>query len=396
MNILDVVLVLAAISFGISGYRQGFIVGVLSFGGFLGGGMIGLLLLPPAVQYFFPDAGVTASIVSIVIVFATAMLLQLAATYLGSHLRQVITWHPARMLDATAGAFVGPFSLLAVVWFIGTAVASSSLPVVSDQVRSSSVLTAVSRVMPPGSEGWFSSFSRMLDRNGFPQVFGPYSQERLVSVEAPDSRVLASAAVRTAQRSIVKVVGTAPSCSHVIEGTGFVYAPRHVMTNAHVVAGVRDAVVTVGGRRPELRARVVLFDPKRDIAVLYVPRLTAPPLNFDDAGTSNDDAVVAGFPMNAPQLRAKPARIRSKLRAQGMDIYERGRVIREVFSLYADVQQGNSGGPLLTPDGDVYGVIFAKSTRHEQTGYALTVDEVSSAASDGARRTAVVSTGTCA
>ena len=49
---------------------------------------------------------------------------------------------------------------------------------------------------------------------------------------------------------------------------------------------------------------------------------------------------------------------------------------RDVYSLYAMVRQGNSGGPLLTPDGRVYGVVFAKSLDDDSTGYALTADEV--------------------
>jgi S1-C subfamily serine protease len=51
-------------------------------------------------------------------------------------------------------------------------------------------------------------------------------------------------------------------------------------------------------------------------------------------------------------------------------------VHRDVYSLYAKVRQGNSGGPLLTPDGKVYGVVFAKSLDDPETGYALTADEI--------------------
>ncbi|KWX10239.1 colicin V synthesis protein, partial [Carbonactinospora thermoautotrophica] len=249
MNVLDVVLVIAALSFAISGYRQGFIVGVLSFAGFLGGGMVGLLLLPRVLERFF-EPGLTSSIAAILIVFAAATIMQVFATYVGGQLKRYITWHPARLVDATAGGLAGAVSLLLVAWFIGTAVASASLPVVSRQVRESEVLTAISRVMPPGADSWFASFSQLLDRNGFPQVFGPYSQERIVQVPPPDERVLATPAVRRAQHSIVKVLGTARECSREIEGTGFVYAPRRVMTNAHVVAGVRNPVVLVRGERP--------------------------------------------------------------------------------------------------------------------------------------------------
>ena len=43
--------------------------------------------------------------------------------------------------------------------------------------------------------------------------------------------------------------------------------------------------------------------------------------------------------------------MRDEINARGPDIYHRSEVTREVYSLYADVEPGNSGGPLLTTDG---------------------------------------------
>lgn len=121
----------------------------------------------------------------------------------------------------------------------------------------------------------------------------------------------------------------------------------------------------------------MLYDWRRDIAVLDVPDLKAPPLQFvtDKDAVSGDGAIVAGFPENG-RYDVRPARVRGRITANGPDIYHRGTVRRDVYSLYATVRQGNSGGPLLTPDGQVYGVIFAKSLDDPDTGYALTADEV--------------------
>ena len=69
---------------------------------------------------------------------------------------------------------------------------------------------------------------------------------------------------------------------------------------------------------------------------------------------------------------------------------------REVFSLYADVEPGNSGGPLLSLDGGVYGVVFAKSLDDENTGYAFTADEAPPVARAGQAAEDRVSTGPCA
>lgn len=394
MNLLDLVLLVAAIAFAVSGYRRGFLVGVLSFLGFLGGGVVGMLLAPQFLRQV-TGSSPASSIVAILIVLGLAMVGQVLATLLAGNLRQYITWHPARAVDAGAGAFVSAISILVVAWFLGSAVATTDLPPISDEVRGSAVLRTVSRVMPPGASTWFSAFSGMLDKNGFPQVFNPFSTEPIVEVAPVDPKVSNSVAVRRARGSIVRVLGTARSCSREIEGTGFVYAPQRVMTNAHVVAGVRNPRVEIEGRGPDLRGRVVHFDAKTDIAVLYVPDLDVRPLKFDRSAEAQDSAVVAGFPRNGP-FRVDAARIRSQINARGPDIYQRSTVNREVFSLLARVQPGNSGGPLLSPTGDVYGVIFAKSLDNDTTGYALTTNEVLDNAAAGRNNTDRVNTGGCA
>lgn len=150
------------------------------------------------------------------------------------------------------------------------------------------------------------------------------------------------------------------------------------MTNAHVVGGVDEPTVQIGGEGRLYDAKVVLYDWQRDIAVLDVPDLDAQPLRFTDTRSdaeSGDDAIVAGFPENGA-YDVRSARIRGRIDADGPDIYHRGTVRRDVYSLFAIVRQGNSGGPLLTPDGKVYGVVFAKSLDDPDTGYALTADEI--------------------
>jgi S1-C subfamily serine protease len=141
--------------------------------------------------------------------------------------------------------------------------------------------------------------------------------------------------------------------------------------------------VQIGGKGRLHDARVVLYDWQRDIAVLDVPGLDAPTLPFASTDEhTKDDAIVAGFPENGG-FDVRSARVRDRIEAKGPDIYHRGTVKRDVYSLYATVRQGNSGGPLLTPDGHVAGVVFAKSLDDDNTGYALTAAEVAADASAG-------------
>jgi S1-C subfamily serine protease len=395
VNLLDLLLFAAVASFAVSGYRRGFIVGVLSFLGFLGGGALGMLLAPPFLRQL-SGIGPLSAALAIFTVLALAMTGQVLATILGGQIRQQLVWSSARLLDATAGAFTSAASILVAAWFIGSASVNADLPQLSQQVRQSNILQAVSKVMPANANTWFSSFSSLLGANDLPQVFAPFTNEAIVPVEPPDPRVTNSVAVQRARNSVVRVTGTARSCSREIEGTGFVYARQRVMTNAHVVAGVRAPKVEVAGRG-ELDGQVVLFDPARDLAVILVPDLPEDvrPLRFDFTGAPRSNAVVAGFPRNGP-FRADAARIRNQLDARGPDIYERNVVNRQVFAVFGSVQPGNSGGPLLTPQGDVYGVIFAKSLEDDNTGYALTSTESIGDANQGARSTERVGTGPCA
>lgn len=392
MTMIDIVLVLACLSFGWAGYRQGFLIGFCAFTGFLAGGIVGIWASPKVVTIVSSDLGQAIFAVGIVLGFATIG--QLAGSAVGSGVRNLVTWQPGHIIDAGAGAVLGVVSLLLVSWFVGSALAAAPIPNVTAKVKESEVLGFVDKFMPDRADRLYSSLSRVLDKNGLTQVFQPFDNERIVKVPEPDSGPLATAAIKRAKQSIVKVEGSAMSCRKAIEGTGFVYAPQHVMTNAHVVAGVRDPTISVGGTGRQIPARVVLFDSDRDVAVLYAPELDAPALEFDYNGTRRASAAVAGFPLNGP-YHVESARIRQQINARGPNIYDSGVVDREVFSIFAKVEPGNSGGPLLSSEGKVYGLIFAKSVTDSETGYALTADEVRSDAAIGREATERVGTRSC-
>jgi S1-C subfamily serine protease len=378
VNVLDILLLVAAVWFAIVGFRQGFVVGILSVIGFLGGGLVAVYTLPVIWDWMTDNSEVStaAAVVAVVVVIVCASVGQALTTHLGNKLRRYITWSPARALDATGGALVNVVAMLLVAWLIGSALAGTTLPTLGKEVRNSKVLQGVARALPNQADTWFADFSSVLAQNGFPQVFSPFANEQITDVQPPDPALANSPVAQRAKRSIVKVMGTAESCGKVLEGTGFVFDERRVMTNAHVVGGVDEPTVQIGGEGRKYDAKVVLYDWERDIAVLDVPDLNAPVLRFtaDDA-VSGDDAIVAGYPENGA-YDVRPARVRGRITANGPDIYHRGTVRRDVYSLYATVRQGNSGGPLLTPEGRVYGVVFAKSLDDPNTGYALTADEI--------------------
>ena len=164
------------------------------------------------------------------------------------------------------------------------------------------------------------------------------------------------------------------------------------MTNAHVVAGIDEPTVRVGGVGPRYEARVVVFDAATDVAVLSVPGLKAPALQFAGSADRGDPGVVAGYPENG-SLDLRAAAVAQRVRAQGQDIYGDQPSTRDIYAIRSTVRPGNSGGPLLTKDGRVFGVIFARSTSDVGTGYALTAEQVQWHAQKGANATQPVDTG---
>ena len=71
-------------------------------------------------------------------------------------------------------------------------------------------------------------------------------------------------------------------------------------------------------------------------------------------------------------------------------------MVRDVYAVRGLIRPGNSGGPMVSLDGEVYGVVFAASVTDAETGYVLTADQVAEAAARGINSEEQVSTGRCA
>ncbi len=391
MTWLDIVLLLATVGYGITGYWKGFVVGVSAVVGLLAGGAFGALALPSLLEGYPPSLGL--SLVAVAIVIVLAFVGQALGAYAGGRLRRQLTWEPARWLDALAGGALSMAAVLVIAWVLGYAVGGAHIPSLSAAVRSSSVLGYVDQAMPESAQSLPSALTSVVDRGGFPSYLDPFTTENIEAVPEPNARIAGRPGVRSAASSVVKVLGDAPQCGTGLQGTGFVYAPQRVMTNAHVVAGVEALSVTLDG--VVYPASVVLFDPDLDVAVLRVDELPSAALAFDEGAESGDSAAVLGFPGNGA-YDVRPARVRSEQALNSTDIYGDGQLTRKVYAVRSLVRQGNSGGPLVSPQGQVYGVVFAASLADDRTGYVLTADQVAADADTGRSATEPVSTGDCA
>jgi S1-C subfamily serine protease len=395
VNFLDLIIILAAIAYGIGGFRSGAVVGIFSLLGFFGGAAIGAQLAEPLGSRIVGGRGQVP--VAILCVLLLAMLGQLLGVYVAGHLKSRIVVRPrTRMWDSGVGSVLAVLAVLLVAWMVAVPLARSPYPRLASEASQSKIVRAVNAAVPGSFRNLYSSLRSFLDRSGFPPVFGDLPSTSIVPVPPPPANL--GRAVRTrvqrASRSVLKIFGQAPQCGRSIEGSGFVYAPHRVLTNAHVVAGTDDVSVEVAPNHA-VPATVVLFDPDRDVAVLDVPELSAPPLRFSDtAAQSGDPALVLGYPENGP-FTVGTAQVRSQGTVGGTNIYGRGNVHRSIYSVRSVVRSGNSGGPLLGYDGTVLGMVFATAVDSSDTGFALTDDEIAGDAAAARTRTAAVGTGGC-
>ncbi len=396
MNIVDLIVVGAVIAFAWSGWRQGFVGATLSFIGFLGGGLLGAFLAPLILGQLNVH-GPAGLALTVGLVLGLAVVGQIGMSILGRSLNEKITWHPARMLDHVGGAVINVLALAVIGWILASTATALPSSTVAAEVRGSTLLANLDRVVPNQARDFVGGLRGLVNDSGLPELFDGFGVLPPAPIEAPTVAVVKNPAVQAALQSVVRVEGNAPSCESAFTGSGFVIAPNRVLTNAHVVAGVPHPNVHVPGVREALEATTVYFDSRVDVAVLDVPDLHKPVLSMAATGARGDDAIIAGYPGGGP-MTATAARIRGVISSQlakGTDIYGNPGVAREIYSLRGTARPGNSGGPLLAPNGSVYGVVFAQAAADPQTAYALTDNEVASAVAAGKKATHGVSVGRC-
>jgi len=388
VDLLDVALIVLLGLAVFSGYRRGAVLQVLTFGGMLVGLLIGALVAPHVASLFADPT--TQSIVALITFLAFAAFGDVVGWMLGARLRVHTRRSRLAGVDAAGGSVVAVVALLLATWFIALNLASGPWPPLSREIRNSAIVRTLDQTLPqpPAVLGQVRQF---LNEVGFPQVFAGLPPAPGGPVKPPTS-AQARQAFRAAAGSTMKVVGQA--CGRIQEGSSFVVADGYVVTNAHVVAGVRSLQVQVQNG-PSVPATVVLFDPRLDVAVLHVRGATPPPLPFERAEVPRGArGAVVGFPGGGP-LTGRRAASRRVLHAVGRDIYGNGTVVRDIYELQAVVRPGNSGGPFILVGGRVAGLVFAASTTDPDVGYAITSTEIAPDVQQGVGATQPVPTGGC-
>lgn len=418
MDALDALLILVAALLAAGGLRVGFLSGAPALAAAVVGATAAVAVLPHVFSGLLPGAMdpqiMTITTLGSALVVAAALGWIVALS--GRRLRNAIGGRGPRVADAVLGAvamgavfLITAASLAPLANDVPLANAASSNAVTA-QVRDSLVVRAIHASLPAASTDLLSPYTALLAASAHqpPQsptatrTAQPYASaattQHTTMTAAPAITPVGpevTVAVRRDAASVVRIVGNAPVCGRTQEGSGFVVAPQRVLTNAHVVAGVTWPTVQVDGSGPRLPARVVLFDPAVDVAILDVPDLAAPTLHLSTAvQPAGTGAEAAGYPENGP-FTLSPAVVTSTIDAVTAAQGTRGASNRQVYQLSAIIEPGNSGGPLITPTGQVIGVVFARSAQDPPVGYALTGAQVVSAVTDAGDLSQTVSTGHC-
>ena len=388
-TLVDLV-ILIAIVFAIStGYRRGFWLALAQYAGLVLGVVIGATLAPVLMDAV-NLSGAIASLGAALILIVLGAIGSSVGYWVGEPIRLRLLAHPqSGRIDSVAGAIFSALAVLSVSWFLGLSLARVPSPQLSSAIQRSAVLRALDGIAPR-PPGFLARVEAIISGVNFAPVFSgleppaPSPQPLPASIDTPG--------VRNAESETLKIQGY--GCGGIVFGSGFPVGPGMVLTNAHVVAGTQGTTVRGPADRSGLPARVVLFDPQRDVAILYVPRLALAPLPEAGAGQGTQGAAI-GYPGGGTELGVAAA-VDREVRAEGRDIYGQSLVVRNIWIIEARVVPGNSGGPLVDLNGNAIGVIFAASTSSPGTAYALTDTEVQPDIDQAQGRTSSVSVGQCA
>ncbi len=387
MTTVDWIIVAFAVVLALLGFRQGLIVGMLSFIGFLAGAFLGTRIAPLVLPHgssspYAPAFGLIGALLG-------GGILAGALEGWGLVVRRRILVPGLGTLDGVLGALFGVALSLGVVWILAAVAAQSAGErSLRADIQRSAILRKLNEILPP-SGPILNALARL---DPLPSISGPSP-----GVAAPEQRIASTPGARSASRSVVRVVGSA--CGLAIEGSGWVAAPDTVVTNAHVVAGEQDTTVEAGGQPPGLLAEPIAFDATDDVAVLRVPELGLPVLSLRPNQPAGTSGAILGYPENGP-FDAQPARIGRTQTVLTDNAYGQGPVSRLLTPLRGLVRPGNSGGPVVDESGRVLTTVFAGTVGgSSRGGYGVanaTVAKVLGEAVALSRQGRQVGTGPCA
>ncbi|MCU1401706.1 MAG: serine protease [Microbacteriaceae bacterium] len=386
--ILDLILLLLLVGYAIYGFRAGLVVSLAGIIGIVVGAIAAFFAVPLVASWVSDSVWrVPAVLIAMLALLAGGQILGLAG---GRLIRSGVDRTPLKIIDRILGALVDLVVAALLMSAMAFSVSALGVPFLSQSIAGSQVITTVDNITPDPAKAFLAQIRSIAVQDGLPVIVDALSPTVASAAPAgpPDT-----AALSTAAQSVVKITGNAFQCGQNQSGSGFVVSPGRIVTNAHVVAGVSAPVIDPpsGGA---WQGRVVYFDPAADLAVIAVNGLPTKPLALASNLAPGASGVFDGYPLGGP-FQSAPAKVQSVPTVEMRDIYGANPTLRQLYYLSAAVQEGNSGGPLLSNSGKVAGVVFAKSTTSSSVGYALTMQELKPVADKASSLSAPVTSGQC-
>ena len=387
MNALDIFIIVIVVIQAAYWARIGFIQGIFSIAGFWTGFIAGAIIAP-FIIVFIDEPGLSI-LAAVAIIFGSAALVGTIGRIIGVRISRLT--HRLRLgpINTILGALTGAGITLLGIWLIASLFSGIPFREVNHQISSSTILQSMNDTLPP-APAIIAGIGGMINPQGFPQVFVGLEPRPVEPVDEPTTAEVESA-IAAAGTSTVRIEGT--GCGGLVTGSGFIVDEGLIATNAHVVAGIdRPQVVDTAGSRG---ATVIYFDSQQDIAILRTDGLAGDILEISETlQERGTPAVALGYPEGG-RLRGASAAILRNIQARGFDIYGERAVTRSLYELQGEIVSGNSGGPVVLPDGTVVGIVVSRSASNENIGYGIVSSEVVSALEQASRTDSPVETGRC-
>lgn len=371
MQPFDVALLAALGISAVRGYQIGFTRQLFSTVGFATGGLLGSRIGPWISEHLSGSESLQPMVI-LLVVLALGAAGMLVGEMSANHLKRLGKSKNTHQFDAISGVVIAVGTFIFGIWIAGVLLALAPTSALQTAAANSQILHSIDQTMPSATQ-FLSGLNTLIGGSDTPEVF-------IGSEPSPDARQplpslsdLTAASLK-ARDTVVKIEGI--GCGNIIDGSGFFISPTHVVTNAHVVAGIGSPKIIVGDR--PVSSSLVWFDAAMDLAVLMVSSPHAQYLTLSEQTPSNHTPVlIIGYPRGGDRA-SQPGNVTDLVKALGKDIYGNRESIREVLAIQSSIVQGNSGGPVLNKEGDVIGVVFATSTTYNNIGYAVSSSSVHS------------------